>query len=227
MHYYPVFSPGSSDAGVAGFLAQRDAFAGVLAAAGASPKGWLVTETGAPHVAFGQTVGSDAYARDYYVKVMTVAQRERMMGVHWFMLSDATSPSTPFQAMGIYQSLEGIPDVSAATKNEAGVAATTLGHALADARYDPVATTGLALPSGVEGVAFRRPGAQKLAVVLWATSSTLAEDGAASVDLPLAGSYTALAWDASSHGDQGQPAPSTNGKVHLDLTSSPTILLED
>lgn len=228
MHYYPVFSPGSSDAGVDGFLAQRDAFAAALSAANASPKGWLVTETGAPHAAFGSTQGSPAYARDYYVKVMTVAQRERMMGVHWFMLSDgATPPTDTFGAMGLYQSLSGVTDVNAAVKTETGIAAATLGHALSDARFDPDATTALGLPTGVEGVAFQRAGTAKRAIVLWARATGMTEDGAATVEVPAGGAYTALAWDASANNDQGTTLTPSGGKITVSLTPSPTILVEN
>lgn len=230
MHYYPIFSPGNSDQGVDGLIALKKEFQAVLDAAGAAPKAWVVTETGAPHVAKAGENGGPEYARNYLLKAMTVAQREGVMGVDWFLLSDGKDPSAgPFEAMGLYQNLEGIPSVEAAALTDTGHAYATLGTLLDDARYDAAATEALALPAGVDGAAFRvsaAPGAKR-AFVLWARKTGGGEDAAATYDLATSGKVRVHAWDSAKNGGAGSAQESAGGKVSLALGSTPQIVIEE
>jgi hypothetical protein len=51
--YYPLYTPGNSDAAVAGMFTLKGQFATELAKANAAGKSWNATETGAPRYALG------------------------------------------------------------------------------------------------------------------------------------------------------------------------------
>ena len=230
MHYYPIFSPGNSDQGADGLIALKKEFQAVLEAAGASPKEWVITETGAPHVAIqGQNSGPE-YARSYLLKAMTKAQREGILGIDWFILSDGKNPSaSPFESMGLYTNLEGIPSIDQAVLTDTGEAYATLGHVLDDARFDAASTAALGLPAGVEGAAFRVSAdpAAKRAFVLWARASGAGEDAAASYDLAVPGAVRVYAWDSAKNGDASTPVANAGGKVSLSLVGTPQIIVEE
>lgn len=229
MHYYPIFSPGNSDQGVDGFLKLKGEFQAVLDAAGASPKAWVVTETGAPRVAMQGQNGSPEYARNYLLKVMTAAPRDGIMGVDWFILGDGKDPSAgPFETMGLYENLEGLPSIDKAVLTSTGQAYATLGTLLDDARFDAEATSALALPEGVDGAAFRLsadPGAKR-AYVLWARASA-GEDASTSYSLAVPGNVRVHAWDSAKNGGAGTAVANTGGKVEIALESTPRIVIED
>jgi hypothetical protein len=230
MHYYPIFSPGNSDQGVDGLIALKKEFQAVLDAAGASPKAWVITETGAPRIAKAGSNGGPEYARNYLLKAMTAAQREGVMGIDWFILSDGKDPSAgPFDSMGLYQNLEGIPSVDQAVLTDTGHAYATLGTLLDDARYDAASTEALMLPAGVDGAAFRvsEGPAAKRAFVLWARKTGGGEDATATYDLAASGKVRVHAWDSVKNGGAGAAQESAGGKVTLSLGSTPLIVIEE
>jgi hypothetical protein len=230
MHYYPIFSPGNSDQGADGLVALKKEFQAVLDAGGASAKEWIVTETGAPHVAVqGQNSGPE-YARNYLLKAMIKARTEGVSGVDWFILSDGKDPGAgPFEAMGLYSNLEGIASVDQAVLTDTGEAYATLGKLLDDARFDPASTQALALPAGVEGAALRvsaDPGAKR-AFVLWVRPASGGEDAMASYDLAVPGDVRVYAWDSVKNGDASVLIANAGGKVTLSLGGAPQIVIEE
>jgi len=192
LHYYPLYTPGNSDAAANGLIAHRDSFAKVLSDAGLPARPVIYTETGAPHVKVGTNPGSPEYARDYYLKAMLEAQAAEISAVHWFILSDGSDTSSdPYQSMGLYSNLSSAQTQSAAIKTDTGVASTTLGTLTKGLTYDRAKQ--ISAPSGVAAVTLSN--GTKRTVVAWATSSTANEDGAGSLTLPFAA--TEMMWDFS------------------------------
>jgi hypothetical protein len=228
MHYYPVFSPGSSDAGAAGLIASKADFQVVLDAAGAAGKSFVVTETGAPHLA-NAGPGGPEYARNYVLKAMTLAQADSILGVDWFSLGDGQDPSSdPFQAMGLYSNLYGLTDLSAASMTDAGTAYATLGKLLDDARYDAKETAALGLGSDAAGAAFRvsaAAGAPR-AWVLWARTTGTSETATASAQLTSDKGVDQYEWNWSQDASATQALPSTSGKVAVQLVGTPRVFVE-
>jgi hypothetical protein len=222
-HYYPLYTPGNSDAAVAGFLKQRADMAKELSDAGITGKAFTATETGAPHQVFDMQPSGPEYARSYLLKVMTLAQASGMIGVDWFALSDGSSATDPYSFMGLYQNLalDNTTDDAVMTGN--GTAYATLGKLLNGARFDADGTTALALPAAIGGAAFALPSGHQ-ALVLWATASE-GETASASYDLATTSKYTSYAWDYTKTQSTQALAPSA-GKLTLALTSSPQIFLE-
>ncbi|EYF06448.1 hypothetical protein [Chondromyces apiculatus] len=226
-HYYPLYTPGSSDSGVSGFLGLHDELATELSSAGVSGKGWIVTETGAPRLAIGQNPGGAAYARNYLLKVMTSAQAAGIEGVDWFVLGDGAaddSTTDPYGLMGLYRHLGQLSSPDQAELTETGWAYRTLGTLLADARHDRVASEALALPASVGGAAFRLPDMRQ-AVVLWARADGNAETATATYALETSRSFAAHRWDFSQT-QTTEPLSPTDGKIALDLDATPRIFIE-
>jgi hypothetical protein len=191
---------------------------------------WIVTESGAPHVATAGNPGGDDYARNYILKLMTAAQSEGISRVDWFILTDGTDTSTdPFQSMGLYLNIQGLSSIDAATKTETGWAYTTLGKNLATARFDATETTALALPSGVLGAAYRVTADPngKRAFVLWARAADGTETGSSTLTLPVTGSVHEFDWDSAMNGDASTQIAATGGAVTVPLDGTPRIFLED
>jgi hypothetical protein len=221
-HYYPLWTPGSSDAGADGFIALRDQYAAKMQAAGAAPRPFSVTEVGAPRSALNGQPGGVEYARNFYAKVMTRAQAEGFVRVDWFALSDA-EPGDPFGEMGLYFDVKDLAAKEDAMRTPTGVAARTHGALLAGALYDPAATAGLGLGGDVRGHAFRLPD-DRQALVLWAYG-TADEAAAAHLDLATDASFELHAWDFSDTGAKTSLTPQA-GVIGLELTGSPVILVE-
>ena len=183
-HYYPVFGPGSSDEGVAGFLDEYTQLVKKLDNAGVSGKSFVVTETGAPHVQVGNAPGGPDYGPNYLVKVMVAAQAAGIGRIDWFVMSDgkALGASTnPFDYMGLYLDVSMLGQTSEAVRTESGKAYRTLGKLLSGARFDSATTAALALPDTVDGKAFRLPDMRR-AFVLWAKTKG-SETASATVDI--------------------------------------------
>ncbi|HVK68459.1 MAG TPA: hypothetical protein VM694_28570 [Polyangium sp.] len=225
-HYYPVFSPGSSDVGVRGLVDSKNALAKVLDAAGVSGKTWMVTESGAPHELIGAGPGGVEYARNYILKVMTTAQAEGIGGVDWYLLTDSAdlgASTSSFDYMGLYYDVLKLGAPTEAKLTDTGVAYRTHGALLAGASFDAGATAALALPEAVGGAAFKLSNG-KAAFVLWAKTSGTAEDASAMYSLAASGPLKAYAWD---HGKTGAATDLTpaGGSVSLSLTGSPQIFV--
>lgn len=226
IHYYPLWTPGSSDAGVDGFFKLRDEFAAELAKAGAAPRPFHATELGAPHVAFMGSPSGEAYARNFFLKAMVLAQADGFLGLDWFSLSDADDdPNNPFGKMGLYLDVKDLANKEDATRTPTGVAARTLGGLLKGALADAAATAALALPPDVRGAAFRLPDDRRV-IVLWARAAGPDETAAAMYSLTTDASFAAHAWDYSVTNSATPLAPQ-DGAIALSLTADPVILVED
>ncbi|XXX74899.1 hypothetical protein WMF30_45320 [Sorangium sp. So ce134] len=221
-HYYPIFSPKSSDASVDDFLASRDALAAVLAEAGIQVQGWNVSENGAPLAPTPEypEVGSPEYARNYLIKTMTMAQAHGIGGVDWFILSNGEDGSDDvFAHMGLYNDVGALTSVDQATKTDLGKAYTTLNEVLFGASYDDGATKQLALPRDARGVVFEKDGKRRIA--LWAATPSDTEDASANVEVATSTGFEIHAWDGAK-----TSADSSDGKVTLALSGSPVLLVE-
>ena len=222
-HYYPLWTPGSSDAGVDGFIALRDQFAAKMAEAGAAARPFSVTEVGAPRSSYDGQPGGVEYARNFYVKVMTRAQAEGYLRADWFALSDGDHDSA-FGEMGIYEDVKDLAVKEDAVRTPTGVAARTHGLLLADALFDAGATAGLGLPGEAQGYAFRLPDARQV-LVLWARAGGTDETAQLNVDLATSRSFELHAWDFSASASKTPVSPD-GGVIGLDLTASPVFLVE-
>lgn len=222
-HYYPLWTPGSSDAAVDGFIELRDQFAARMAAAGASPRPFSATEVGAPRSSYDGQPGGVEYARNFNIKVMTRAQAEGFVRIDWFALSDAEHDS-PFGEMGLYDDVKDLATKDDAVRTPTGVAARTHGTLLASALFDPAATASLGFGDDARGYAFRLPD-DRQALVVWAHAGGTDEAAQAHVDLATDRSFERHEWDFSATGTKTLVSPS-GGVIGLDLTASPSILVE-
>jgi hypothetical protein len=221
LHYYPLYTPGNSDAATAGLLAHRDAFAKVLSDHSLPARPVVYTETGAPHVKVGSNPGGPDYARNYYVKSMVRAQAAGISGLQWFVLSDGASTSSdPYQSMGLYSNLSTAQTIPAATLTDTGVASTTLGTLTKNLAYDDAATKAVNAPANVTAVVLDSGNGSKRTLVAWATSTTADEDGSASLSLPFAANE--MMWDFSK--TQAKSAHAANDTVQL--ASDPRFFVE-
>lgn len=221
-HYYPLYTPGNSDAAATGFIAERDAMAKVLSDAGVTGKAFTATETGAPHIDIKGAPSGAAYARSYLLKMMIEAQAKGMIGVDWFILSDGDNLTDAYSNMGLYEDVGNLASPDDAKQTETGVAYATLGGLMRGARFDESATKALSLPAGAQGAAFQLASGER-AAVLWATA-TSGETASAAVTIPASGEVVAHAWDWSRTKATTKIAP-VGGQATLALTSSPQIFV--
>jgi hypothetical protein len=220
-HYYPLYTPGNSDAAAAGMFSLKAQFAAELAKANVTGKSWNATETGAPRYALGTNPGGDDYAKNYLLKVMTQAQLEGMIGLDWFLLSDTATPGgsqDPYAYMGLYLDIASLTTMQSAVKSSLGVAYATLGKLLKGARVDAARTAALALPANVGGGAFQAASGHTI-VVLWAKASS-GEAATATYALSAGGAVTSYGWDYASTGTTSSLAV-TAGRTTVALTSTP------
>ena len=189
-HYYPLYTPGNSDAGSDGMFALRDAFQAELTKAGVTGKTWNATETGAPRVQLGAFPGGEAYARNYLLKVMLRAHLEKLLGLDWFLLSD-TAGNDPYNYMGLYFNIASLGDPSQAMRTQTGTAYTTLGALLKGATVDETRTAALQLPANARGGAFHTTDGKTI-LALWATGSD--ENATATYDV---GTAMVTQWDGT------------------------------
>ncbi|HEY4238561.1 MAG TPA: hypothetical protein VGM88_02055 [Kofleriaceae bacterium] len=216
-HYYPLYTPGNSDAGYAGLIAQHDAMAAELAKFDVTGKTFNATETGAPRVQITGFPGGPDYARNYLLKAMLGAHLAGMIGLDWFLLSDTATDdggTDPYSYMGLYHDIAPLSDPSQAVLTDTGTAYATLGSLLGGATVDETATSALALPSGVLGGAFHTKSGSTV-VALWASTSS-GESATATYSLSASGPVTATAWDHST-----TSLDPSSGSVSLSLTSTP------
>jgi hypothetical protein len=227
-HHYPLYTEGNSDAAVDAYVAHRESFAAVLDAAGKDVIGWETTETGAPHRTIPDTASGESYARNYLLKVMTRAQVIGVDGVHWYTLSDygenePTDRNDGYEWMGLYEDIAALETTDQARHTPTGIAYATLGGLLRGAAYDATRSAELGLDGTVDGAAFALDDG-RAALVLWARSDT-DENGSTTFALASDATWQAYAWDGSLS-DEAQTLTPTAGALTLDLTSSPSILIE-
>lgn len=222
-HYYPLWTPGSSDAAVDGFMALRDQMAAKMSAAGAAPRPFHATEVGAPRSAYGDQPGGVEYARNVYAKVMTRAQAEGFVGVDWFSLSDG-DPGDAFAEMGLYFDVKDLAAKEDGVRTPTGVAARTHGLLLGGALADPAGTAALAAGPEVRAYAFRREDDRR-AIVLWAVATGADEAAQASFELASDVGFDLHHWDFGATG-QSTPLAPEDGVIAVELTASPVILVQ-
>jgi hypothetical protein len=224
-HYYPIFSPGNSDAGAKGLVTLHDQLQAELVKANVVGKGFIVTESGAPRYALGTNPGGVDYAHDYLVKAMALAQGAGIGRIDWFILGDDKDPGAsmnPYDYMGPYQNLTTVSGASSAVITETGIAYATMGHLLAGSLLDGATTTALSLPAGTRGVALRTS-AQQHAYVVWAEAAS-GETATGMVTLPAGGPASVYAWDHSKTQAVSTVMPS-GGNVQVSVTSAPVIVI--
>ncbi len=227
-HHYPLYTAGNSEAAVDGFLSHRDRFQAVLDAAGKTVEGWVATETGAPHVArSGEPSGSE-YARNYLLKVMTLAQVAGVDGVDWFLLTDtatAGQESSAYEVMGLYEDVIDLSTIDEATRTEPGIAYATLGSRLRGAVCDPVASEALGLPAEARGAVFRWPDSGRRAWMLWAVPEGEDEQASSTAIIEVEGPARLHRWDASRSGTSELLEPAA-GLITVSLDGTPALLIE-
>jgi hypothetical protein len=226
-HSYPVFGPGSSDEGVAGFLGLRDELGKRLADAKTTGKNFVVTETGAPHIAVGGAPGGGEYAPNYLVKVMVSAQAAGIERVDWFSMSDgkpAGASTNSFDYMGLYLDVSKLGQTSEAKRTESGQAYRTLGKLLAGANFDITGTATLGLPATVDGRAFRLADNRR-ALVLWAKTKGASETASAMFAIPTDKPLQEFGLDYGDTGAMNEQNPS-GGTVMAQLSGTPRIYIE-
>ncbi|HEY4177458.1 MAG TPA: hypothetical protein VGM90_11515 [Kofleriaceae bacterium] len=220
-HYYPLYTPGNSDAGAAGLIAQRDAMQAELTKFGVTGKTFNATETGAPRIQIAGFPGGEDYAKNYLLKAMLGGHLAGMIGLDWFILSDGATNETgtdPYSYMGLYHNVADLTDPSQAVMTETGTAYATLGKLLKGATVDRTKTAALALPSGVMGGAFHTTDGHTI-LALWATTAT-GEAAAASYSVSTSGVVTAYTWDyATTH--TSTTIAASGGTATLSLSSTP------
>lgn len=227
-HYYPVFSPGNSDAGAAGIVTSLRGYQRVLEAAGVRGKRYIVTESGAPRFAFGTMPGGTEYARNYVMKVMALAHDAGIEGVDWFALGDGAAEGASmdsFSYMGLYRNYATATRVEDARMTDTGVAYATMGQLLDTATADPATTHALEFDTStlLRGTALRLANGKR-AYVLWALSAGTTEAGRTTLHLG-SGAVNVYAWDYSRTRMSQRLEPS-GGRVTVQLTASPVVLIE-
>ena len=223
-HYYPVFTPGSSDAGAKGIVQSHDDFQAVLDKYHVTGKTYIVTESGAPRYQLGTYPGSVDYAKNYLVKAMSLAHDAGVRRVDWFILGDGADPGASqdsFQYMGLYENLTNVTSPASAKITPTGVTYATFGHLLAGSLSDPAATKALKFKAGTNGTALVTKDGKR-AYVVWAEASD--ENGTGTVTLPIGGDASVYAWDYSTTQAVSMVSPS-NGNISLPVTSSPSIVI--
>jgi hypothetical protein len=224
-HYYPVFSPGSSDVGATGLVTLHDQLQAELTQAGVTGKSFIITESGAPRYAVGGDPGGVDYAHNYLLKAMALAHGAGIGRIDWFILGDGQDPgasTSPFDYMGLYGNLTNVMSAANAVITPTGTAYATLGHLLAGSLSDPTTTAALSLPTGTAGVALRTAD-QKHAYVVWAVNAST-ETGTGTVSLPAAGPASIYAWDYSQTKTVATATPAS-GMVQVSVTSAPVIVI--
>jgi len=223
-HYYPVFGGGSSDRGLEGLLAQGDAMRAALSEVGLGSLPMVVTETGAPRVAVGETPGSPTYAANYLLKSMVMGHYEGWLGIDWFAQGDgsAASQSTDsFASMGLYLDYSMTTEVAAVVRSPQGDAYAWLATWMEDTAADTSSLGSLSLPDTVRGAAFRRGDGSRV-FVLWA--HTVGDESAtAAFDLPADTDARLSTFDVDSGAASSNVSPS-GGHIALSLTSTPTVI---
>ncbi len=223
-HYYPVFTPGSSDQGVDGFLQARDSYQARLTAANAGDREFLVTESGAPRYALGTYPGGTDYSASYLLKCMTLAHYNGFVGVDWFAQGDGAKPGAStdsFQYMGLYLNYADAMTVGDTMLSVQGQAYAWLATWLPGSAADSAALGALALPDGVRGAAFKAADGKHL-YVLWAATTT-DESATATFALPATGDVTVRTFSTSA-GPKSATAHPSGGSVSLALTGLPTAV---
>jgi len=179
-----------SDRGVDGMLARQTAFRDVLETRGydgnTHPKKlWFLSETMVPRKQFNNFIGSEEAQINYLMKALTEAQRNEIVQVDVFTISEITTYEdawNEFLTMGLFEHLSTTLPYEF-TLTEAGKAFHTMNLLLPSLEYDATKTTAMNLPAGVRGAAFQQGNSH--VYILWAeTSEDMSELASATYSFP-------------------------------------------
>ncbi len=151
-------------------------------------KEFIVTEINLPRKSFTSPAyfGSALAQRNFVIKSLVNAKKERIHQLHWFTLAEQkteTAANYEFNLMGLYKNLDNVPPAGVQL-NEEGIALKTASDLLFETTFDSLQTSKLNPPAGVRAEVFLRPDAQHV-FVLWAKTLTdLSENASKNYSLP-------------------------------------------
>ena len=147
---------------------------------------WILTEVNIPRVQHEEFLGSDYAQKNFIIKSLVECQQNNILQYHVYSLCDAGSHDgvgTDYQAMGMYEKLEGTQPYTQKI-NLAGVAFKTTAKLLKNKKYDAVQTLKLNLPTTIGGGAFADV-LGNYTYVLWAkTTKDMSEIATAQYSFP-------------------------------------------
>jgi len=229
-----------SDAAIAKYIEVKDKFTSVLASRGYNgttfpAKHIITTENNIPNKSvngsIGPWIGSQEAQRNYDIKALVASQKNNIDQYYVFVLGndkDFTDPSaSELSYLGLYQNLVGKGPlgnggVYGQQYNESGIAYKTTSDLLLGKRYDAAQTTAMALPSNIDGAAFKDD-AGSFTYVLWAkTTIDMSETASGTYSFPvgmISGQLTKRNWDFSN-----TQTTSTIASTNIALTGAPIFL---
>jgi hypothetical protein len=191
-HSYPMYDVRTgnrnSDKAAAAFIATRNSMDNLAMNYGYNGaqyprKQFIATETGLSRFMQGDTWGSNEGQRNYAIKASVLAQKNGVRQAYWFNLSDGGDANNQHDRMGMYFNLANTSPYNQ-TPTDQGKAFKTTTDFLYGKTYDAGRTAALALPSTVEGAAFRGTDGT-YTYVLWAkTILDLNESATATYSFP-------------------------------------------
>ena len=229
-----------SDAAVAKYIEHKNKFVNTLAARGYNgttypAKHIITTENNIPNKSvagsIGPWIGSQEAQRNYDIKALVESQKNAIDQYYVFVLgndkefTDPTASELSF--LGLYQNLNGKGPLTNGGAylqqyNESGIAYKTTSDLLLGRRYDATRTSALALPSNVNGAAFKDD-AGNYVYVLWAKTTTdMSEAASATYSFPaglVSAQLTKKEWNFSSTNTS-----SNISSTNIALTGAPIFL---
>lgn len=186
---------------------------------------WLNTETDVNRVTTKDPSGNQAYGsielqNNFTIKMHVIAQKLGISQFFKYGMGDGADASGVFNVMGVYGNLTPpTTTVANAPKNENFKATSTLANLLYTKPFDTAETTKLALPSNIEGAAFKNSDGT-FTYVLWAkTITNESESVTATYTFPFSITGKRAEWDSSSTG------ATTNFTNVVTLTGAPAFFI--
>ena len=235
-HFYPMYEIGAkrhSDAGVDVYLRRKHLLDSVLQARGYNgvtypKKVFINTENNIPRYPIAGNVGGEDLQRNYDMKALIESQLNDIRQYYTFSIGDSKNDgeptSNPFDFVGLYKNLNGIPAGSYGQQyNPSGIAYKTVSDALNGFSADPDRTTAMALPAGIRGGAFKNSiGDYKY--VLWAaTTIDNSEAASATYSFPAGISMPSQVYQQNWDYFQTNTAPLISSQ-NIALTGTPIII---
>ncbi len=234
-HFYPSYSLRKWDNAIMNFryfrnsdkaleatFNARNEFLNVLNKYGYNGKTYpakplIITETNVPKKTYEWRYGSDEMQRNYVMKMSIKAAKAKISQVDLFVIGDGadiSNSTNEYNLMGAYENL--IRDKPGTEKlTPAGVGHLTVSKLLYGYRYDPTITGQMALPSNIDGAAFKQD--NKVVYALWAKTVTdQSENASATYRFPSVlklATVKRFSWDYSQ----------TNGSAILNAQSNITL----
>jgi hypothetical protein len=187
-HNYPMYDVRignrNSDKAAAAFIHAKNLMENVAVNHGYNGsqyprKQFISTETGISRTMQGDTWGSVEGQRNFAIKTSVLSQKNNIRQVYWYKLSDGSNANDQHDQMGMYYDLSYTSQYNQVPTDQ-GKAFKTTSDLLYGKTYDAGMTAVLALPSTVEGAAFR--GADgTFTYVLWAKTVLDVNETAAAV----------------------------------------------